>query len=309
MGKNPDKKCGLCGKTKKLAKTKCCNRWICDDEGNYVMFSYARNSCSRNHRRYTLCGFHHSEEHEGEWQDCKTCREGFETEMYVYYGTNEYNFEKLPNPPSFEPTRCADCDTIIHLGEGGYSQFKGEYFCMNCSEGSGFDDPTEDTGIRAINRQLMILKPKQPLIDWNNRLSKPYPLKLENVRKDCNAYLIPELDDEEESLAFVYDHYRNFFEEELLSWYLDARAWPELTLENFKEWFDIEFHSFVGDFLDEPIEKEGWEEDWEEADQKVREPESESEKLGNQYRHIGRNDPCPCGSGQKFKKCCLSKVQ
>lgn len=23
---------------------------------------------------------------------------------------------------------------------------------------------------------------------------------------------------------------------------------------------------------------------------------------------VGRNDPCPCGSGKKFKKCCLSKV-
>lgn len=22
---------------------------------------------------------------------------------------------------------------------------------------------------------------------------------------------------------------------------------------------------------------------------------------------IGRNDPCPCGSGKKFKQCCLSK--
>lgn len=21
----------------------------------------------------------------------------------------------------------------------------------------------------------------------------------------------------------------------------------------------------------------------------------------------GRNDPCPCGSGKKFKKCCLGK--
>ena len=24
-------------------------------------------------------------------------------------------------------------------------------------------------------------------------------------------------------------------------------------------------------------------------------------------KHIGRNDPCPCGSGKKFKKCCLGK--
>ncbi len=24
---------------------------------------------------------------------------------------------------------------------------------------------------------------------------------------------------------------------------------------------------------------------------------------------VGRNDPCPCGSGKKFKKCCLNKMQ
>jgi hypothetical protein len=30
-----------------------------------------------------------------------------------------------------------------------------------------------------------------------------------------------------------------------------------------------------------------------------------SEPAVNPYREIGRNDPCPCGSGKKFKKCCL----
>jgi uncharacterized protein YecA (UPF0149 family) len=25
------------------------------------------------------------------------------------------------------------------------------------------------------------------------------------------------------------------------------------------------------------------------------------------HAHVGRNDPCPCGSGKKFKKCCLGK--
>jgi uncharacterized protein len=24
---------------------------------------------------------------------------------------------------------------------------------------------------------------------------------------------------------------------------------------------------------------------------------------------IGRNDPCPCGSGKKYKKCCYDKDQ
>jgi len=25
-------------------------------------------------------------------------------------------------------------------------------------------------------------------------------------------------------------------------------------------------------------------------------------------RKVGRNDPCPCGSGRKFKRCCLGKI-
>ena len=25
-------------------------------------------------------------------------------------------------------------------------------------------------------------------------------------------------------------------------------------------------------------------------------------------KKVGRNEPCPCGSGKKFKKCCLWKV-
>jgi hypothetical protein len=26
----------------------------------------------------------------------------------------------------------------------------------------------------------------------------------------------------------------------------------------------------------------------------------------NPFKHVGRDDPCPCGSGRKFKKCCLN---
>jgi len=28
----------------------------------------------------------------------------------------------------------------------------------------------------------------------------------------------------------------------------------------------------------------------------------------NPFRHVGRNDLCPCGSGKKFKKCCLERA-
>ena len=126
-------KCGLCGKTGNLTKTDCCNQWICDDEDNYVLFSFARNSCHRNHDRYTLCSYHFNEGHTGHWQDCEKCRTGFDTEIYVYYGTNEYNFEKLKNPPKYEPTKCAKCGKVIKLSEGGYAMTGKGYLCMRCS--------------------------------------------------------------------------------------------------------------------------------------------------------------------------------
>ncbi len=132
----PKEVCGLCGKAGALTRTECCNRWICDDEQDYVLFSYARNSCSRNHRRYTLCGSHFAEEHEGSWQDCAACREGFETELYVWYGTNEYNFEKLDNPPRFRPTLCTGCRRRIRLGTDGYMVAAGKYWCEDCGSGT-----------------------------------------------------------------------------------------------------------------------------------------------------------------------------
>src|SRR5438552_1737753 len=34
-----------------------------------------------------------------------------------------------------------------------------------------------------------------------------------------------------------------------------------------------------------------------------------SQHLPNPFRDVGRNDPCPCGSGKKFKKCCLGAMR
>jgi hypothetical protein len=132
------KSCGLCGKNKRLMKTPCCDQWICDDVHKYVMFSYATNSCYRNHDRYTLCSFHHHEGHKGNWKDCKACKKEIaKTEMYVWYGTNEFNFEKLENPPKFKPTLCSQCKAVIDLGNEGHSISGEGYTCMRCT---GFQD-------------------------------------------------------------------------------------------------------------------------------------------------------------------------
>jgi hypothetical protein len=37
-----------------------------------------------------------------------------------------------------------------------------------------------------------------------------------------------------------------------------------------------------------------------------RPPEPDNMPATNPWRHVGRNDPCPCGSGKKAKRCCLA---
>ncbi len=48
-----------------------------------------------------------------------------------------------------------------------------------------------------------------------------------------------------------------------------------------------------------------------EASHEITEPENKEQRESpvgpedDHYKDVGRNDPCPCGSGKKFKKCCL----
>lgn len=136
MEKSKKKACGLCGSTtKKLTKTECCKNWICDDADQYVLFSYAKNSCHRNHDRYTLCSTHKTEGHAGRWQDCKKCKEEMSLEMYSYYGTNKYNFEKLENAPKIM-IKCETCDFESNdvedfAGSSSKGNEKEKWYCRN----------------------------------------------------------------------------------------------------------------------------------------------------------------------------------
>ncbi|MGU3360002.1 DUF1186 domain-containing protein [Methylobacterium sp. M6A4_1b] len=48
--------------------------------------------------------------------------------------------------------------------------------------------------------------------------------------------------------------------------------------------------------LDDPVAELAWT------------AEGFGQPIRNPLKHVGRNDPCPCGSGRKFKKCCLDKA-
>lgn len=127
-----ERKCGLCGSNKQLTKTACCKNWICDDEDTYELFSYKTNSCWRNHQRYTLCSSHYHEDHKDVlWQFCEKCKTGIDTPNYVWYGTNDFNFEKLPNPEKVSIS-CSNCgfsadtiDAFFQIIENGSRK----YYC------------------------------------------------------------------------------------------------------------------------------------------------------------------------------------
>ncbi|WP_336486698.1 DUF1186 domain-containing protein [Methylobacterium nigriterrae] len=50
-------------------------------------------------------------------------------------------------------------------------------------------------------------------------------------------------------------------------------------------------------YLDDPVAALAWTR------------EGAGEPVRNPFKDVGRNDPCPCGSGKKFKKCCLDLAE
>jgi len=88
---------------------------------------------------------------------------------------------------------------------------------------------------------------------------------------------------------------QNYFEikEEIASW------------ENDESDEDDEFN--ITDEYEEENKKEYYD-DWEEIDEEEEDATqyfySGSKPFVHTTPKVGRNDPCPCGSGKKYKKCC-----
>ncbi|MGE0747909.1 MAG: DUF1186 domain-containing protein [Rhodospirillales bacterium] len=71
------------------------------------------------------------------------------------------------------------------------------------------------------------------------------------------------------------------------------------------ERFEIEGIGYVDNVLDTLDLLDGGEDALEAPEGLVHDP-LESGPMQNPFRNVGRNDPCPCGSGKKFKKCCMT---
>ena len=115
-----------------------------------------------------------------------------------------------------------------------------------------------------VERSIVVLKPKQPFLDWINMNlanSADTLLDLNSVRIDCNSYLIPEVSEIEDGVAYVDEFFEALFQLEFASWTEDQNLWPqELSLKMFWEWFDVEISptliDLAGDSEENPTEEE-----------------------------------------------------
>ena len=100
-----------------------------------------------------------------------------------------------------------------------------------------------------VNRGVLVLKPKELFLNWVNSTDDAgVVLTLDEVSRDCTAYLTPEIEDDDELMGVLEQTYDLLFELELLGWVQDEAKWPtNRDFPTFLEWFDVEFHSMVLD--------------------------------------------------------------
>ena len=77
----PGEHCRFCGRESvPLVKTKCCDQWVCCDTS--FLSIRGGGHCQFEHEQYSICHFHHNEQHEGTWQECAECRDSFDETQY-----------------------------------------------------------------------------------------------------------------------------------------------------------------------------------------------------------------------------------
>jgi hypothetical protein len=107
-----------------------------------------------------------------------------------------------------------------------------------------------------VNRGVIVLKPKKLFLDWVNFTDEEgIGLTLDEISRDCTAYLTPEIEDDNELREFLEHNYDSLFELELVGWSQDEGQWPATRdFPTFLEWFDVEFHSMVLDVAEGKLE-------------------------------------------------------
>jgi hypothetical protein len=105
-----------------------------------------------------------------------------------------------------------------------------------------------------LNRGLVILRPKQPFVDWVREVDPGTPTEEDEVRESAEAFLIPQFDMTPDSHVWIRENFEMMFEIQLDSWYTDPEMWPsQRDWDTFTRWFEIELIEVAWDLVDAPL--------------------------------------------------------
>ncbi len=111
-----------------------------------------------------------------------------------------------------------------------------------------------------VERCAVVVKPKQPYMDWIVEQDPSFKISLEELQRDCRVYLVPDFGDKDVIETAIEKYLKKTYEEiflsELSAWYTDEKIFPKITYPLFRDWFDISTNTMIFDTIDEPIDKE-----------------------------------------------------
>lgn len=111
--------------------------------------------------------------------------------------------------------------------------------------------------MEVLNRTMVTLVARPPFLEWIQSLGDDCAeISLDEVHEDSNAYLIPEIESEEELMEYFETSFKSFLESELADWVEDDTVWPERrTFKAFQEYFDVHVQTVVYDMGDSDLVK------------------------------------------------------
>jgi hypothetical protein len=111
-----------------------------------------------------------------------------------------------------------------------------------------------------VERCAVIVKPKQPFLDWIIQQDPFFKISLEEIQRDCRVYLVPDFEDEDVIETAIENYFKSTYEDifvnELSAWYTDEKMFPKITYPLFWDWFEISTNTMIFDTIDSPIQKE-----------------------------------------------------
>ena len=111
-----------------------------------------------------------------------------------------------------------------------------------------------------INRCAVIVVPKLPFWEWVKKTGDVHDDQLHEVKKDVNMYLVPDYETEPDMFGaiekYIAKNFEGIFISELEAWYTDPGSFPEISYNNFKEWFELTPYTMIFDTVNKGLKKE-----------------------------------------------------